>query len=401
MVRSQISNRKSQILVVGAGPAGSSLAIRLANRGFEVTLIERERFPRHKLCGEFISPECLRHFGELGAGAEMLSAGGEKVLETRFYDRRGRSFSIPSGLLDGDGFALSLSRYEMDRCLMDRAKASGVKVLEGTRISEVLIDGNRVAGLGIIEDNERRDLVDADLFVDATGRSMALSKLAERKLPNPRTSKQKPLAVGFKTHFRGARIAPGTCEIFAFPGGYGGLTTIENGMANLCFMMRPSAARKMGGNADELVRRAVSRNERAAWCLAEAKQIGDWHAVSISSFGRTQQTTAANLLKVGDAAAFIDPFTGSGMLMALESSALLAEAIIAVPNDPAAIRSAYETAFDKVFAKRLRICSSLRTIAFLPVFPTAAILFLNLSRRARHYLAAATRTTRSTQHKTS
>ena len=76
--------RRPKITIVGAGPAGSSLAIRLANAGFVVTLIERERFPRHKLCGEFISPECLRHFRELGVLDEMLDADGRRIAETRF-----------------------------------------------------------------------------------------------------------------------------------------------------------------------------------------------------------------------------------------------------------------------------------------------------------------------------
>ena len=80
----QTSNSKLQITIVGAGPAGASLAIRLANQGFSVNLIEREKFPRHKLCGEFISPECLAHFKDLGVLDEMLDSGGERITETDF-----------------------------------------------------------------------------------------------------------------------------------------------------------------------------------------------------------------------------------------------------------------------------------------------------------------------------
>src|SRR5687767_15794001 len=131
--QSAIRDPKSAIVIVGAGPAGSSLAIRLAGAGFETTLIERERFPRHKLCGEFISPECLSHFEELGVLEGMLAAGGERIYETHFYDRRGRGFAVPSGAFEGVGYALSLSRSEMDVRLLTRARESGVNVLEGYR----------------------------------------------------------------------------------------------------------------------------------------------------------------------------------------------------------------------------------------------------------------------------
>lgn len=398
-MRSEIS--KSQILIAGAGPAGSSLAIRLANRGFDVTLIERERFPRHKLCGEFISPECLRHFAEIGAGHDLLSAGGEKIYETRFYDRHGRSFAIRSGQLEGEGFALSLSRFEMDRCLMERAKKSGVSVLEGARVTDVLTGGGRVTAVAIAETGKESSVLAADMFVDATGRAMALSKIAERKLrPQAHGRTGRPIAVGFKTHLAGARTSPGTCEIFSFPGGYGGITRVENGLANLCFMMDARKARKIGGNAEELVRRAVSVNKRASWCLENAKPVFEWLAVSINSFGRPREVEAENLLTVGDAAAFIDPFTGSGMLMALESSALLAEAIDQSAN-PAIARSAYRAAYDRVFTKRLRVSSAIRKAAFLPVLPTLLISFLNLSRRGRSYLAASTRSSRAAHSKMS
>ncbi|HEV7701214.1 MAG TPA: FAD-dependent oxidoreductase, partial [Pyrinomonadaceae bacterium] len=78
------------VAIVGAGPAGSSAAIRLANAGRSVLLVEKEQFPREKLCGEFISPECLEHFSELGVLDAMQSAGGVELTETIFYGRGGR-----------------------------------------------------------------------------------------------------------------------------------------------------------------------------------------------------------------------------------------------------------------------------------------------------------------------
>ena len=84
--------------------AGNSLS----RLGLPVILVERYKFPRAKLCGEFISPECLKHFDELGVFDDMLAAGGDRVFETIFYETAGRSISVPSRWLDDGGFALSL-----------------------------------------------------------------------------------------------------------------------------------------------------------------------------------------------------------------------------------------------------------------------------------------------------
>src|SRR5215204_2753573 len=147
--QSEIRNPKSRIAVVGAGPAGSSLAIRLARSGFEVILIEREKFPRHKLCGEFISPECLEHFRELGVLDEMLASGGERVRETAFYAPNGRNVCVPSAWLGNTQGALGLSRAEMDFRLVERARESGVRVLEETQVVGVLSEKTEICGVKV------------------------------------------------------------------------------------------------------------------------------------------------------------------------------------------------------------------------------------------------------------
>src|ERR687896_2429694 len=88
-------------IIVGGGPAGASAAIGLAASGARVLLAERERFPREKLCGEFISPECLGHFARLGVLEEMSRGGGARVSETVFYAPSGRGVSVPSAWFGG------------------------------------------------------------------------------------------------------------------------------------------------------------------------------------------------------------------------------------------------------------------------------------------------------------
>ena len=171
------------MLIVGGGPAGASAGIHLAARGARVLLAERERFPRPKLCGEFISPECLAHFARLGVEERMTDAGGAAVGETVFYTRSGRSASVPSAWLGGGATterALGLSRAEMDSRLLARARDVGVEVLEGAHAVGLLTeDGGRVCGVRLSvggETVERR----AALIVDATGRAHALVRFVEK-----------------------------------------------------------------------------------------------------------------------------------------------------------------------------------------------------------------------------
>ncbi len=389
-MKSQIENRKSKIVIAGAGPAGASLAIRLAMSGIETVLIERESFPRQKLCGEFISPECLSHFASLGVLDAMLAAGGDRILESRFFETGGKSVSVPSRWFGQGDFALSLSRAEMDNQLLNRAREVGVAVLEGTAITGVESVEGRVIGVRTRAAGGDISNVYADLFVDATGRSRILAKLVEKKREvAPRHIK--PELVGFKAHLRGVDMDIGFCEIYSFPGGYAGLSHVENGLFNLCFLIKAATVRSIGGDAVELVEQVVTRNKRAAVTLRNAAAIGDWLAVSIDSFGRKNRTPATNLFTVGDAAAFIDPFTGSGMVMAFESSAVLAHAITSNSASGEQIAREYQSAYKNKFAHRLRVCSLLRHTAFMPSVATAVVSLLSGSVSARRYLVRATR----------
>jgi flavin-dependent dehydrogenase len=174
--QSAIRSPRSKIAIAGAGPAGSSLAIRLAQKGFETVLIERERFPRQKLCGEFISPECLVHFQELGVLDPMLSAGGDRIYETRFFETRGRSITVPTRWFGGGNFALSLSRAEMDHRLLERAREVGVEVLEGTAITGLECENGSIVKMKARSADRDELYLGADIFIDATGRARVLAK---------------------------------------------------------------------------------------------------------------------------------------------------------------------------------------------------------------------------------
>src|SRR5437899_1850911 len=135
------------VIIAGGGPAGASAAIHLATRGARVLLVEQKKFPRAKLCGEFISPECSPHFERLGVAEQMFAANPAKLTETVFYSRQGKSVRVPSAWFGANGVALGLSRAEMDDRLLRRASEAGAHVLEDTQVTNLLYDDAAVKGV--------------------------------------------------------------------------------------------------------------------------------------------------------------------------------------------------------------------------------------------------------------
>ncbi|HEX8355108.1 MAG TPA: FAD-dependent oxidoreductase, partial [Pyrinomonadaceae bacterium] len=186
-------------IIVGGGPAGASAAIELAASGARVLLAERERFPREKLCGEFISPECLGHFARLGVLERMNQGGGARVSETVFYAPSGRGVSVPSEWFGGGvgGDALGLSRAEMDARLLARAREAGAVVLEEAALAGVVVEGARVRGVRLHTHGSEVREFRARVTLDATGRGRALVRRAGRELDREGKRGGAPSGVGF------------------------------------------------------------------------------------------------------------------------------------------------------------------------------------------------------------
>jgi flavin-dependent dehydrogenase len=384
-------------IIVGGGPAGASAGLHLAASGARVLLAERERFPREKVCGEFISPECLGHFARLGVLEEMSRGGGARVAETVFYAPSGRGVSVPSAWFGGAGDALGLSRAEMDARLLARAREVGVCVIEEAPLASLVVEGARVRGVRLHVRGDVREFR-ARVTLDATGRHRAVVRRAERELGregNGRREARVPL-VAFKAHLEGARGAAGVCEIYFYPGGYGGLSPVEKGLSNLCFIARAADVRGRGSDPERVLREVLMRNRRAARTLGGARARTRWLGVSLEGFGRHEPAPFAGLLAVGDAAAFIDPFTGSGMLMALEGGELAARAVsdwlARGAWDFDEMAGDYRRAYASRFDARLRLCNLLRRAALAPTaLAEVSVVALNASAALRRRLARATR----------
>lgn len=382
------------IAIAGAGPAGTSAAIRLATRGMRVLLVEQKKFPRAKLCGEFISPECVAHFEQLGVAGDIASAGGAHLVETSFYSRRGNKVTVPSHWFGNNSAAIGLSRAQMDLLLLEKAKRVGVTVIEDAQASDLILEDQRVRGICLKVAN-RVSEYRAHITIDATGRTRALARKIHKGERGP--DRQRARLIAFKAHLENARVGTGACEIYFYPGGYGGLSSVEGGLSNLCFIASARDVRQCASDPMRVLKSTVLKNSRAAETLAEAHVRTEWLSVALGSFGKHKLVPAEGLLMIGDAAAFIDPFTGSGMLMALESGAIAAEAIVehdsrfGVEAFFPELARRYRSTYKRAFNSRLRISGFLRRAAFVPRLAEAAMIGFSASARLRQRVVRATR----------
>jgi menaquinone-9 beta-reductase len=297
-------------LVIGGGPAGSMLALRFAAAGCRVTLIEKEPAAHDKVCGEFLSREAIHYLSQ--AGIDPLALGAQPINTVRLSSGN-RIISAPLPFQ-----ALSLSRRTLDEALLTRA-AEMCDVIRGILVNSLCSgDGNWSALLST------GDSMRASAVFLATG------KHDLRGFARP-TGRQSDL-IGFKMHWRlpPAQIDAlrGVMDLYLFPGGYGGLSLIENYVANLCLVVRRSILRAHGA-WPELLAAILGENCHLRSLLSGAQPL--WPrplAISPIPYGYLA-SDSRGLWCIGDQAAVIPSFTGDGISIALHSAALAAEMFLA------------------------------------------------------------------------
>ncbi|MGD0097521.1 MAG: FAD-dependent oxidoreductase [Terracidiphilus sp.] len=298
-------------LVVGGGLAGSMTAIRLAAAGRSVTLLERERAAHHKVCGEFLSPEAVAYLRQ--AGVDPLALGAATILFLRLSSKhRVAEAALPFT-------ALSLSRFVLDESMLLRAAQSGCNVQRSAFVEELTIEGQMA----------KVQLRDGKSFCAKTA-FLATGKHDLRGWGRPATSQSD--FIGFKLHWR---LTPAQTdslkdfiEVFLFSGGYGGLSLVENRVANLCLIVWRGAYRKIGGWA-QLLACILGENRHLRQRLHGATAL--WKrplAISPIPYGYLAPLHSS-LWRVGDQTAVIPSFTGDGMSIALHSAALASEMFLA------------------------------------------------------------------------
>ena len=305
------------IVVVGAGPAGSATAALFAEQGRRVLLVDKAHFPRHKACAEYVSPGGVALLERLGALARIESTGKRRWL-------RGMAIVAPSGqahlaachAADGQPRrGLSVARLVLDHSLLDVAAARGATVRQGFVVREVLEAAGRVRGV-VGEDGER---IGADLVVGADGlHSLVARQLhLSRKTPWPRR-------LGLVAHYGGADWPEDFGRILVGRLGYVGAAPLDDdGLVTVGLVRRMPAAR--------LGPPAAALEAGLATFPGLASRLNGSHLTRpVMGTGplarRVRRVAGPGFALVGDAAGFFDPFTGEGIYRALRGAELLASA---------------------------------------------------------------------------
>lgn len=347
---------------MGAGPAGSACAITAARAGVRVLLLDKDIFPRHKVCGEFVSPEAGQLLESL-LGARRFEAAPTVPSARVFAGRKPISISISPA-------ARSIARFDLDHELLQAARSAGVAVQEGVTVNEVSGNGDFTVMTA------QHDFTGCAV-VNASGRWSRITAHANEK--------DKDRWIGLKAHFREADPAP-SVDLYFFDGGYCGVQPVGKDAVNACAMVRASAARSL----DEVLSRHSELDRRSR----------DWQPLfaPISTSGlrfREPQTESNGMLLAGDAAGFIDPFAGDGISLALHSGALAAEALLPFlqreSSSLASARRNYRSVYMKHLAPAFRNAARVRAALDAPRFIRSLLLNLAGTKPVGRMLVRSTR----------
>ena len=329
-------------MIIGGGLAGCSAAIQLAERGKRVLLLEKQRYPAHKLCGEFLSVEVLAMFERLGVHEAIWQAGAQPIDNTVITTTDGAVFesALP-------GTALGLSRYTLDQLLFERARTAGAEAHDGVNVQDVA--GTLKEGFAV---TTSEGTFEARMVLGAYGKRSTL----DRKLNRLFLKARSPF-VAFKAHYAGVDL-PGVIELHAFPGGYCGLSHVEQGQVNACWIAHGEALKEAGGTPEAMIAHSLGKNPALAGRFAAMERVSDrFIAVSQITF-IPKGAFAGDICMIGDTAGMIAPMCGDGMAMALRTAELvtpLATAFLEGGLDAGAFRTAHERAWHREFGLRMRL----------------------------------------------
>jgi flavin-dependent dehydrogenase len=294
-------------VVIGGGLAGAAVAIRLAQTGRDVMLLEREAGAHDKVCGEFLSFEAVDSLRALGLEPLDLGAVAIRALDVCVGARRSRSV-LPFP-------ALSLSRRVLDEALLSRAAAVGAQVRRGVRATGAERLGDAWTVRTVLG-----DMAASDVFL-ATGKH-------DLKGAGRPPGRQNDL-IGFKVHLKLAEPLGPSVELHLFRGGYAGLEPIEDGVANLCLVVRKSVLAAAGGSWDGLLTGLRRQCPHLEARLDGATALSPRPlAIAAIPYGYVR-TSSDGLWRLGDQAAVIPSLAGEGMAIALRSARLAADFAVA------------------------------------------------------------------------
>jgi len=332
------------IVIAGGGLAGAACAAALARAGRDVTVIEREAVPTHKICGEFLSIEAQAYLRELGL--DVAALGGETISRISLT-KQAATIAAPLPFR-----GLGLTRRTLDEAVLTHAARVGATIRRGMSIRS--IDTSDGVKLHL----EGGEIIRPDTLFLATGKHDLRGARREAEQPED--------LIGFKMLFRPTPASEaklsGRIELILFRDGYAGLQLVEDRQANLCLLIKRARFRACGGTWTDLLRDLCHETPSLAWALDGATPLLDQpltiYRVPYGFTHRPRTGDPEHVYRLGDQAGVIHSFTGDGMAIALHSVAVATSSFLR--GDPASV---YHRRLSKGISGQIRRASLLYRLA--------------------------------------
>ena len=312
-------------IIVGAGPAGSTAAILLAREGWRVALIEKQLFPRRKVCGECIAASNLPLLDGLGIGDAFAALAGPELREVALMHGNTQTHALlPPALHGRHRWGRALGRETLDCLLLEQARAAGAQVLQPWSALAIQgAPGNWRCVIRALDSTAKKTLL-APLLIAANG---SWEPLASERAVTPAVHRVTDL-LAFKANFSAAVLARGLLPVLSFSGGYGGMVGADAGVTTVACCIRRDRLEALrlslpglsAGTAVETLLKRECAGVREA--LKTATRDGPWLAAGPLNPG-IRVNTPDGILRIGNAAGEAHPIIGEGISMALQSAWLL------------------------------------------------------------------------------
>lgn len=377
------------MIVAGAGIAGSSAAIQLARAGHRTLLLDRQAFPRHKTCGEFMSPETREMLEYLGLDLLQLQEPPRPMDEARIYLPGGGEIAAPL-----PGNAWGISRYELDGLLHGKAKAEGVEILTQAVVTGISrLDGHSYEVEVKHGNGKVRYAARAVIGAYGTRRPKGLGDTGG-------TDRDEKVYVGVKSHYSGLE-PENRVELYFSEHGYTGISPIQNGRANVAALLTLDYVQGTGKSVPDILQAAAVNQLKLAERLKTAVPV-EGTQVSVAPVRLSAAPEPwSTFPHIGDALLMIPPLCGDGMSIALRSALLCSEWTTRYLRGEVSYsewENGYTQEAGREFGDLLRRARTVQKLAFSPMnrfYPGLARLFPGLA----SYVVKATRLAESGRYR--
>lgn len=339
---------KTDVCILGGGLAGLTAAIDLAQKGYQVVVIEKDSYPKHKVCGEYISNEVIDYFKEIEFPLSDLKPAQIKHLKISNNHGATIETDLPLG-----GFGLS--RFTFDHALAEHAQKNGAEIWQDT-VQTIAIS---VSADQFTVTCKSGNEITAKQVIGAYGKRSKLDKTINRDF-----IKKKTPWIAFKAHYELPAFPEQNVELHHFKNGYCGLSKTESGAVNFCYLAHKNVFENYE-NIDDFNHQVVSKNPFLADFLQHAKPLFK-KPLGIAQIAFQKKPTVENhMLMCGDTAGLIHPLCGNGMAMAIHSAKIVAQHLddyFRQHQNRDRLETNYKTAWNRVFKTRMTAGRTLQKV---------------------------------------